>query len=149
MGNALLRRIALFHTVGAFYRVQCWDEGEGWKIDAHSARPHALGHDRLLERLCHLRWGLPVQVSDRFCFCGEPDTPGQWGHTCSFYFGSRDTRRNDPLYLRIHTDRGRCDHEERIGALREVGAPESWIARAFPQGILQPDAERGDADQLL
>ncbi|MER6557492.1 hypothetical protein ABT300_06950 [Streptomyces sp. NPDC001027] len=60
VGSALLRRIALFHTVTAFYRVQCWDDGDSWKIDARTAHPRALWHDQLLQRLCHPRWGLPM-----------------------------------------------------------------------------------------
>ncbi|AJC53675.1 hypothetical protein [Streptomyces sp. 769] len=53
VGSALLRRIALFHTVAAFYRVQCWNDADSWKIDARTAHPRALWHDQLLQRLCH------------------------------------------------------------------------------------------------
>ncbi|MGW1659364.1 hypothetical protein [Streptomyces atratus] len=102
MGSALLRRIALFHTVTAFYRVQCWADGDSWKIDARTAHPRALWHDQLLQRLCHPRWGLPVHVAHRFCHCAEPDVPYQWNHTCAFYFDGHTTGTDDPLYLRVH-----------------------------------------------
>ncbi|MEK8141625.1 hypothetical protein NKH18_00555 [Streptomyces sp. M10(2022)] len=75
VGSGLLRRIALFHTVTAFYRVQCWDDGDSWKVDARTAHPRARWHDQLLQRLCHPRWGLPVRVAHRYCRCAEPDTP--------------------------------------------------------------------------
>lgn len=77
VGSALLRRIALFHTVTAFYRVQCWDDGDGWKIDARTAHPCALRHDQLLQRLGHPRWGLPVNMSHRFRTRGLPRPHGR------------------------------------------------------------------------
>ncbi|MEV0282145.1 hypothetical protein AB0I22_38040 [Streptomyces sp. NPDC050610] len=75
VGSGLLRRIALFHTVTAFYRIQCWDDGDSWKVDARTAHPRARWRDQLLQRLCHPRWGLPVHMAHRFCRCAEPDTP--------------------------------------------------------------------------
>lgn len=137
VGSALLRRIALFHTGAAFYRVQCWDDGDSWKIDARTAHPRADGHDQLIQRLCHPRWGLPVTVSHRFCFCADPYAPFQWGHTCSFYFGSRRGGEDDPIYLRVHASPEGRDYDWQIKTLRQVGAPEGWMARALPQQAIQ------------
>ncbi|MEU3619804.1 hypothetical protein ABZ725_47095 [Streptomyces sp. NPDC006872] len=148
VGSALLRRIALFHTVTAFYRVQCWDDGDSWKIDARTAHPLAIWHDQLLQRLCHPRWGLPVQVSHRFCHCAEPDSPYQWGHTCSFYFGDRDTREDDPVYLRVHASPEGRDYDRQIETLRQVGAPEAWMARAFPQRAIRHHEQHFQEEQL-
>ncbi len=43
VGSAVLRRIALFHTVTVFYRVPCWDDGDSWKIDSRTAHPRPCG----------------------------------------------------------------------------------------------------------
>ena len=137
VGSALLRRVALFHTVSAFYRVRCWDDGDSWKIDARTAHPRALCHDQLVQRLCHPRWGLPVSVAHRFCFCAEPDAPYQWGHTCSFYFGSRDSDRADLLYLRVHASPEEHDYDRQIETLREAQALPGWMARAFPRSAVE------------
>ncbi|MFG2716209.1 hypothetical protein ACGFX2_37615 [Streptomyces goshikiensis] len=137
VGSALLRRIALFHTVAAFYRVLCWDEGDSWKIDARTAHPRAHWHDQLMQRLCHPRWGLPVEVSHRFCFCAEPYAPYQWGHTCSFYFGGRTTTQDDPIYLRVHASPEGHDYDEQIRTFRQIGAPEGWMTRALPPQAVQ------------
>jgi hypothetical protein len=146
VGSALLRRIALFHTVTAFYRVQCWDDGDSWKIDARTAHPRARWHDQLLQRLCHPRWGLPVHVTHRFCHCAEPDVPYQWNHTCAFYFGGHTT--NDPIYLRVHASPEGHDYDRQIETLRQVGAPESWMARAFPQAAVRHHNQHYRAQQL-
>ncbi|MER5201179.1 hypothetical protein ACWD3J_47440 [Streptomyces sp. NPDC002755] len=137
VGSALLRRIALFHTVTAFYRVQCWDDGDSWKIDTRTAHPLALWHDQLLQRLCHPRWGLPMHVSHRFCSCGEPDVPYQWGNTCSFYFDNHDSGQDDPIYLRVHASPEGRDYDRQIETLRRVGAPQGWMARAFPAKAIE------------
>ncbi|MFJ9967231.1 hypothetical protein [Streptomyces avermitilis] len=137
VGSALLRRIALFHTVTAFYRVQCWDDGDSWKIDARTGHPRALWHDQLLQRLCHPRWGLPARVAHRFCHCAEPDAPYQWNHTCAFYFDGHTAGRADPLYLRVHASPEGRDYDRQIATLRQVGAPEDWMARAFPRRAVQ------------
>ncbi|MFD0267849.1 hypothetical protein ACFVGY_14880 [Streptomyces sp. NPDC127106] len=68
VGSALLRRIALFPTVTAFYRVQCWYDGDTWKIDARTAHPRAVWHDQLMQRLDRSR---PVPFGDQFL--GLPD----------------------------------------------------------------------------
>ncbi|MEU9712647.1 hypothetical protein AB0E21_29170 [Streptomyces sp. NPDC047967] len=149
VGSALLRRIALFHTVTAFYRVQCWDDGGSWKIDARTAHPRARWHDQLLRRLCHPRWGLPARVTHRFCHCAEPDTSYQWDHTCAFYFGCDTTSHDDPLYLRVHASPEGHDYDRQIAALKQVGAPASWMARAFPQQALEPHAHHRHAERLL
>ncbi|WP_329166888.1 hypothetical protein OHB49_42425 (plasmid) [Streptomyces sp. NBC_01717] len=132
VGSVLLRRIALFHTVTAFYRVQCWDDGDSWKIDARTAHPRAIWHDQLLQRLCHPRWGLPVHVAHRFCHCAELDAPYQWNHTCAFYFNGLTTGKDDRIYLRVHASPEGHDYVRQIKKLRQVGAPEVWMARAFP-----------------
>ncbi|MEU2181037.1 hypothetical protein [Streptomyces thermolilacinus] len=137
VGSGLLRRIALFHTITAFYRVQCWDDGDSWKIDARTAHPRARWHDQLLQRLCHPRWGLPVHVAHRFCHCAEPDTPYQWNHTCAFYFNGATPGNDDPVYLRVHASPEGHDYAWQIATLRQVGAPEDWMARAFPQQAVQ------------
>ncbi|MFJ3880785.1 hypothetical protein ACIPW5_25425 [Streptomyces sp. NPDC090077] len=124
VGSALLRRIALFHTVTAFYRVQCWEDADSWKIDARTAHPRSLWHDQLMQRLCHPRWGVAAQVSHRFCFCAEPDAPYQWGHTCSFYFGGCN-EGDDPLFLRVHASPEGRDYNWQIATLRQTGAPEA------------------------
>ncbi|MEU4090126.1 hypothetical protein [Streptomyces aureus] len=146
MGSALLRRTALFHTVAAFYRVQCWDDGAGWKIDARTAHPLACWHDQLLQRLCHPRWGLPVTVSDRFCFCAEPNAPYQWGHSCSFYFDRHDKKgrgnQSDPIYLRIHASPEGGTYDRQIETLSKAGAPSDWMARAFPSHAIQQYGQR-------
>ncbi|MET9734495.1 hypothetical protein ABZZ79_28815 [Streptomyces sp. NPDC006458] len=131
VGSALLRRIALFHTVTAFYRIQCWDDGDTWKIDARTAHPRAVWHDQLMQRLCHPKWGLTVNVSHRFCRCAEPDAPYQWNHTCSFYFDGHTTGKDDPLYLRIHASPEGRDYDRQIKTLRQVGASNAqdlWIS---------------------
>lgn len=137
VGSALLRRIALFHTVAAFYRVQCWEDGDSWKIDARTAHPRAHGHDQLIQRLCHPRWGLPVTMSHRFCFCADPYAPYQWGYTCSLYFGGRHGGEDDPIYLRVHASPEGRDYDWQIRTLRQIGAPEGWMARALPQQAVQ------------
>ncbi|MFH8993360.1 hypothetical protein [Streptomyces sp. NPDC017940] len=143
VGSGLLRRIALFHTVTAFYRVQCWDDGDSWKIDARTAHPRARWHDQLLQRLCHPRWGLPVHVAHRFCHCAEPDTPYQWDHTCAFYFDGHTASNDDPIYLRVHANPEGHDYHRQIATLRQVGAPADWMARAFPeQAVQQHDRHR-------
>ncbi|MER5974603.1 hypothetical protein ABT112_33705 [Streptomyces sp. NPDC002055] len=136
VGSALLRRIALFHTVTAFYRVQCWDDGDSWKIDARTAHPRAPWHDQLLQRLCHPRWGLPVHVAHRFCHCAAPDTPYQWNHTCAFYLEGH-TGTDDSIYLRVHASPEGRDYDWQIATLRQVGAPAGWMSRAFPQEAVQ------------
>ncbi|KUM95751.1 hypothetical protein AQI95_43025 [Streptomyces yokosukanensis] len=148
VGSALLRRIALFHTVTAFYRVQCWDDGDTWKIDAHTAHPRARWHDQLLQRLCHPRWGLPVNVSDRFCHCAEPYAPYQWGHTCSFYFAGHTTEQDDPIYLRVHASPEGRDYDRQIKTLRRTGAPAGWMSRAFPRHAIQHHDQHYQAQQL-
>ncbi len=148
VGSGLLRRIALFHTVTAFYRVQCWDDGDRWKIDARTAHPRARWHDQLLQRLCHPRWGLPVRVAHRFCRCAEPDTPYQWNHTCDFYFDGHTTGNDDPLYLRVHASPEGHDYDRQIATLRQVGAPADWMTRAFPEQAVQHHGQHCRAEQL-
>ncbi|MEU4969118.1 hypothetical protein [Streptomyces smyrnaeus] len=137
VGSALLRRIALFHTVAAFYRVQCWDDGDSWKIDARTAHPRARWHDQLLQRLCHPRWGIPVKVSHRFCDCAEPHAPYQWGHTCSFHLSCSRTIKDDAIYLRVHASPEGRNYDRQIQTLRQVGAPAGWMARALPEQAVQ------------
>ncbi|MEU0633255.1 hypothetical protein [Streptomyces sp. NPDC005989] len=148
VGSALLRRIALFHTVTAFYRVQCWDDGDSWKVDARTAHPRAHWHDQLLQRLCHPRWGLPVHVAHRFCHCAEPDAPYQWNHTCAFYFEGHTTGKDDPIYLRVHASPEGRDYDRQITTLRQVGAPAAWMARALPQEAVQHHDQHYQAGQL-
>ncbi|MFE7402470.1 hypothetical protein [Streptomyces sp. NPDC057557] len=148
MGSALPRRIALFHTVTAFYRVQCWDDGDSWKIDARTAHPRARRHDQLLQRLCHPRWGLPVHVAHRFCHCAEPDAPYQWNHTCAFYFEGHTTGKDDPIYLRVHASPEGRDYDRQFTTLRQVGAPEAWMARALPQEAVQHHDQHFQAELL-
>ncbi|RPK56100.1 hypothetical protein [Streptomyces sp. ADI95-17] len=148
VGSGLLRRVALFHTVTAFYRVQCWDDGDSWKIDARTAHPRARWHDQLLQRLCHPRWGLPVRVAHRFCHCAEPDTPYQWNHTCAFYFDGYTAGKDDPIYLRVHASPEGSDYDRQITTLRQVGAPKAWMARALPQEAVQHHDQHYQAGQL-
>ncbi|MEJ8632301.1 hypothetical protein [Streptomyces sp. MS2.AVA.5] len=148
VGSALLQRIALFHTVTAFYRVLCWDDGGSWKIDARTAHPRARWHDQLLQLLCHQRWGLPVSVAHRFCRCAEPDTPYQRGHTCDFYFNGHTTGNADPIYLRIHASPEGHDYDRQITTLRRVGAPAGWMARAFPEHAVQHHDRHCQAERL-
>ncbi|WP_229852618.1 hypothetical protein [Streptomyces albospinus] len=148
MGSALLRRIALFHTVSAVYRVQCWVDGDSWKIDARTAHPRARWHDQLLQQLCHPRWGLPVNVSHRFCRCAEPYAPYQWGHTCSFYFDGHNTGVDDTLYLRVHASPEGRDFDRQIETLRQTGASEDWMARAFPRCAIQHHDQHYQAERL-
>lgn len=133
----MLRRIALFRTVTAFYRVQCWDDADTWKINAHTAHTRALWHDQLLQRLCHPRWGLQVHTAHRFCHCTEPNAPYQWNHTCAFSFDGHTTGRDDPLYLRVHASPEGHDYDQQIKTLRQVGATEDWMTRAFPREAVQ------------
>ncbi|QBR04682.1 hypothetical protein D7Y56_00160 (plasmid) [Streptomyces sp. S501] len=148
VGSGLLRRIALFHTVTTFYRVQCWDDGDSWKIDARTAHPRARGHDQLLQRLCHPRWGLPVRVAHRYCRCAEPDTPYQWDHTCAFYFDGYTTSNDDPIYLRVHASPEGHDYDRQIATLHQVGAPSVWMARAFPEQAVQHHDRHRQAERL-
>ncbi|MFF5338512.1 hypothetical protein [Streptomyces sp. NPDC013181] len=148
VGSGLLRRIALFHTVTAFYRVQCWDDGDSWKIDARTAHPRARWHDQLLQRLCHSRWGLPVRVAHRFCHCAEPDAPYQWNHTCAFYFDGDTTGNDDPLYLRVHASPEGHDYDGQIATLHRAGAPAHWMARAFPEQAVQHHDQYRRAERL-
>jgi hypothetical protein len=148
VGSGLLRRIALFHTVTAFYRVQCWDDGGSWKIDARNAHPRARWHDQLLQRLCHPRWGLPIRVAHRFCHCAKPGTPYRWNHTCDFYFDGHTTGNDDPIYLRVHASPEGHDYHQQIAALRQVGAPEDWMVRAFPQQAVQHHDQHSRAERL-
>ncbi|MFG2885675.1 hypothetical protein ACGFYV_25855 [Streptomyces sp. NPDC048297] len=147
VGSGLLRRIALFHTATAFYRVQCWDDGESWKIDARTAHPRARWHDQLLHRLCHPRWGLPVRVAHRFCRCAEPGSPFQWDHTCDFYFDS-NTGNDDPIYLRVHASPEGHDYDRQFAILHQVGAPLGWMTRAFPEQAVQHHDRHRQAEQL-
>ncbi|MFF2654291.1 hypothetical protein [Streptomyces sp. NPDC058045] len=147
VGSGLLRRIALFHTVTAFYRVQCWGDADSWKIDARTAHPRARWHDQLLQRLCHPRWGLPVRESHRFCRCAEPDTPFRWNHTCDFYFDGRTTGHDDPIYLRVHASPEGHDYDRQIATLHQVGAPADWMARAFPQQAVQHHDRHGQVER--
>ncbi|WP_258018067.1 hypothetical protein [Streptomyces noursei] len=148
VGSALLRRIALFHTAAAFYRVQCWDDADSWKIDARTAHPRALWHDQLLQRLCHPRWGLPVHVAHRFCHCAEPNAPYQWNHTCAFYFDGHTTGKDDPIYLRVHASPEGRNYDWQIKTLRQVGAPEDWMARAYSQEAVQHHDQQYQAGLL-
>lgn len=148
VGSGLLRRIALFHTVTAFYRVQCWDDGDSWKIDARTAHPRARWHDQLLQRLCHPRWGLPVHVAHWFCRCAEPDVPYQWNHTCDFYFDGHTTGGDDPLYLRVHASPEGHDYDRQIATLRQVGAPADWMSRVFSQQAVQHHDRHCQAERL-
>ncbi|MEU1091467.1 hypothetical protein ACFYPN_31955 [Streptomyces sp. NPDC005576] len=148
VGSGLLRRIALFHTVAAFYRVQCWDDGDSWKIDARTAHPRAPWHDQLLQRLCHPRWGLPVRVAHRFCRCAEPDHPYQWDHTCAFYFEGDTASNDDPIYLRVHASPEGHDYDRQIATLHQVGAPADWMARAFPEQAVQHHDRHRQAERM-
>ncbi|MFE5923129.1 hypothetical protein [Streptomyces sp. NPDC056468] len=74
-----------------------------------------------------------MDVAHRFCHCAEPDAPCQWNHTCSFYFDSHTTGKDDPIYLRIHASPEGSDFDGQIKTLHQVGAPEDWMARAFPK----------------
>ncbi|MFE7951574.1 hypothetical protein [Streptomyces sp. NPDC057426] len=129
-GSGLLRRIALFHKVTDFYRVRCWQDGDSWKIDACAARSDPGSHDRLVQRLFHPRWGLPLTPAHRYCWCGEAYGPRQWGHTCSFYVD--DKNGHHVLYLRVHTNADGPDLTERADTCRAAGAAPAWITRVFP-----------------
>ncbi|MFJ5548666.1 hypothetical protein [Streptomyces sp. NPDC093225] len=137
MGSALLRRLALFHTSAAFYRVRCWDEGDTWKIDACTANPSTQGHDQLLQRLCHPRWGLPVNLAHAFCHCAGHESPYAWGHTCAFYLDGLEPSGAEAIYLRVHASPEGRDHDRQIETLRRAGAPKEWMDRAFPTDALQ------------
>lgn len=134
-GSALLRRVALFHTVAVFYRVRCWEDAGGWKIDACVSEPNADAHDRFVQRLCHPRWGFPMAVAHRFCWCGTSYSASQQGHTCSFYFDRHPAQDDDaePVYLRIHTASEGRDLAERASTCRAVGADPAWIRKVFPR----------------
>ncbi|MFI5808639.1 hypothetical protein [Streptomyces sp. NPDC051561] len=135
VGSGLLRRSALFHTVATFYRVQIWDDGDSWKIDARTASPRASGHDRFVDRLCHPRWGLPVHLAHRFCWCAPEGAPYQWDHTCAFYFGHAPD--DGPLYLRVHASPEGYDYRRQVATLRKAGASMRWMARALPRQAVQ------------
>ncbi|MFI8769410.1 hypothetical protein ACIGN6_31525 [Streptomyces sp. NPDC053792] len=130
-GSGLLRRIALLHTVTRFYEVRCWQDGDGWKIDACVAQSDPGSHDRLVQRLLHPRWGLALTLTHRFCACGEPYGSRQRGHTCTFYADDENGRH--AVYLRVHTNPDEPDEAERADTCRAAGAAPDWISRVFPQ----------------
>ncbi|MEU9338888.1 hypothetical protein AB0D49_38035 [Streptomyces sp. NPDC048290] len=139
VGSGLLRRIALFHTATAFYRVQCWDDGDSWKIDARTARPRARWHDQLLHRLCHPRWGLPVRVGHRFCRCAEPDAPPPVGPHLRLLRRQQHRqrqRRPHPPARSCQRRRTRLRRAE-IATLHQVGAVSDWMNRTFPEQAVQ------------
>ncbi|WP_326763429.1 hypothetical protein OG978_01430 [Streptomyces sp. NBC_01591] len=45
--------------------------------------------------------------------------------------------KDDPIYLRVHASPEGRDYHQQITTLRQAGAPEDWLARAFPQQAIQ------------
>ncbi|MFJ2272500.1 hypothetical protein ACIOHO_40825 [Streptomyces sp. NPDC087849] len=95
---------------------------------------------------------------------GAPDTPAdtlaelltaitrrqheQWNHTCAFYFGGHTIGTDYPIYLRVHASPEGRDYDQQIKTLRQVGTPEDWMARAFPQEAVQHHDQHHQAGRL-
>ncbi|AIA01454.1 hypothetical protein [Streptomyces noursei] len=50
-----------------------------------------------------------------------------------------------PLYLRVHDSPEGHDYDPQIATLRQAGAPEDWMARAFPRQAVQHHDQRHQA----
>lgn len=124
LGSALLRRLAIFHSLGAPYIVHGWINRDTWILELTTDRISscspdlAIRHDKFLALLCDEHLGLPLRIDTdtSYCIC---ERPFGYGAACAYTLIPRDGRSRQKLQIRFRwipvqkssTERGRTAGE--------------------------------------
>lgn len=117
LGSALLRRLAIFHSVGAPYIVDGWINRGTWILELTTDRISscspdlAIRHDKFLSLLCDEHLGLPlrVDIDTSYCICQRPFG---YGAACAYTLIPRDGRSRQKLQIRFRWIPGQPNYAE-------------------------------------
>ncbi|TDZ77377.1 hypothetical protein DE4585_04771 [Mycobacteroides salmoniphilum] len=115
LGSALLRRLAIFHSLSAPYIVDGWINRGTWILElttdhTSSCSPDlAIRHDKFLALLCDERLGLPLRVDSGYCICNQPFG---YGAACTYDLAPRHDQSLQRLQIRFRWVPGQRDYLE-------------------------------------
>lgn len=117
LGSALLRRLSIFHSLGAPYIVDGWINPDTWilelttdHVSTHSS-DLAIRHDKFLALLCDEHLGLPlrIDIDTSYCICQRPFG---YGAACAYTLVPRDGRSRQKLQIRFRWIPGQPNYAE-------------------------------------
>jgi hypothetical protein len=132
LASGLLRRIALYRTIGLAYAVSAWTSGNTWKIEIDTDPVHGAVHSRFLAALTDPLYGLPLRVRDASCMCGPRAwPPGSTNRDCWYELDvTNGTRVELQLRFRHRTPPARLPDR-----LIAAGADPAGVRRALPPSL--------------
>lgn len=150
LGSALLRRIALFENHSSAYSTHSWITGHEWIFELDTANDVQLDHDSFLAWLTDPVWGLPVEISDKFCDCRSAALQGRRTYQCTYYLAHR-AGLYGVMQIRFRsvsvTDQYRQELRQQFAAMR---ADPAWLERVLPPCQRErPDPENGRGLEAL
>ncbi|MDM2421622.1 hypothetical protein PP577_06355 [Mycobacteroides abscessus] len=124
LGSALLRRLAIFHSLGAPYIVDGWINPDTWILElttdhVSSCSPDLkVRHDKFLALLCDEHQGLPLRIDTdtSYCICQRPFG---FSAACTYTLVPRDSRSRQQLQIRFRWIPGQRDHAEALHRARK------------------------------
>jgi hypothetical protein len=130
LASGLLRRIALYRTIGLAFHVSAWTSGNTWKIEIDTDPVHGAVHSRFLAAVTDPVYGLPLRVRHANCMCDTPAWPrGSTERDCWYDLDvTNGTRVELQLRFRLRTPPARL-----LDRLIAAGADPAWVSRALPK----------------
>ncbi|KRQ29957.1 hypothetical protein AOT83_10995 [Mycobacteroides sp. H001] len=121
LGSGLLRRLAIFHSLGAPYIVDGWINPGTWILelttdDVSSCSPNlATRHDEFLALLCDEHLGLPLRIDTKYCIC---ERPFGFSAACTYTLVPRHGPSRQELQIRFRWVPGQRDYPEAFQSAR-------------------------------
>lgn len=124
LGSALLRRLAIFHSLGAPYIVHGWINRDTWILElttdhVSSCSPDLkVRHDKFLSLLCDEHLGLPLRIDTdtSYCICQRPFG---FGAACAYTLVPRHGQPQQQLQIRFRWVPGQRDYIEAFHRARK------------------------------
>ena len=99
LASGLLRRVALYRTLGLAFHVSAWTFGNTWKIEIDTDPVHGAVHSRFLAAITDPVYGLPLRVTDATCMCDIPTWPPSSAERNCWYH--LDAKNGMPVDLQL------------------------------------------------
>ena len=129
LASGLLRRIALYRTLGLAFHVSAWTLGNTWKIEIDTDPVHGAVHSRFLPAITDAVYGLPLRITDATCMCDSPTwPPGSGERNCWYHLG---TKNGMPVDLQLRF-RQKYPPARLLDRLVAAGADPARVRRVLP-----------------
>ncbi|WP_131831909.1 hypothetical protein [Mycobacteroides abscessus] len=117
LGSALLRRLAIFHSLDTPFIVDGWINPDTWILELTTDHVStyspdlAIRHDKFLALLCDEHLGLPlrIDIDTSYCICQRPFG---YGAACAYTLVPRYGRSRQKLQIRFRWIPGQPNYAE-------------------------------------